>query len=334
MKKSVLAFLLSVSLVACGKEGGGAGANSGSDAGTSAGSSEKISREAIQSQERQLIASFKTDATPFILDAIMYRVDRDTMARGVIQYLIDPQKNDVLFEPTGPVGEEYVAEWKSIETKYPEAFKAAKKAAETNPIAAYQLTILNDENKLKDAYIKELSRGYIVAAIHPFTGWRVNPMEEPKEKVARYLNGLTGVGLYANDVLTEVAEPLRNHVFKDEDEARRAIRQKWLDIPLAKLKSLWMDKYKHIAPSGLNVDMASGHGVNWVNSAGAFKCDENGMVILRNGQPYFGQGYLSGQKVELMLENSAKSGMSKSKSIEQSVGAEQRSGSGASASPN
>jgi hypothetical protein len=334
MKKTVLAVVLSVGLVACGKEGGGAGANSGSDGGSSAGTSEKISREATQSQERQLVASFKTDATPFILETIMYGVDRGTLAKGVIQYLIEPEKNDVLFEPTGGGAAAYVEGWKNIEKQYPESFKQVKEAAKTNPLAAYQLTILNDEAKLRGAFIKELSRGYIIAAVQPFNGWRVDPINGPKNLTANYINGLTGVGLYANEVLTELAEPLKSRVFKDEDEARFAIRKKWAEMDIEKMKALWMGKYRHIAPTGTVLDTASGHGVNWTNSVGAFKCDENGMVILRNGQPYFGQGYLSGQKVELLLANSGKSGMSKSKSIEQSVGAEQRSGSGASASPN
>lgn len=324
-----MAVCLALGLAACGKGGGGAGVSAGSDSGSSADSSERLSREA-----KQLVALFRTDAAPFIIDTIAHGIDRSKIDQVMSYMIMNPDARDVVLDPSPELVKAYVDGWQNQIGKNPEQLKKIQEiATKDNPIAAHQLEILNDSKKLEGAFIKEMSRMMLIRSVMPFAGWNVNPISGNKRDLAVYVNGLSGLALYSNEILTQLAEPLKNHVFANEEDARRAILNKWIAMPPETIRDTWLKKYKHIAPANTVLDTASGHGVNWVNAEGAFQNDERGMVILRNGQPYFGQGYLSGQKVELALANSSKASMEKSKTIEQGVGAEQKSGSGASVNP-
>lgn len=184
-------------------------------------------------------------------------------------------------------------------------------------------TFKKDENgaeKVKDLMHRaELIRP-IQFALSPFMGWEVSPMGGKQEVLDAYMSLLAASGMFANNVMAEIALKQSANSIKNPDEARRLIAQAYEKIPLDTLKAEWIKALKAAAKSNKSVDMTGSNNVHFRAGAGDFVGDAHGITWTKGGQIWFGEGNLSGQKIAFSLESTLTSEIGKSQKTEDRSG--------------
>lgn len=164
-------------------------------------------------------------------------------------------------------------------------------------------------------YLKRL-RAYIGYATRRIAGWEVDPLSLQAE---RYASGLRKCAHLANTLLTEVVIRLPSAGALQADKAEEQIRDVYfsLDVPTVRRILAEVDA----ASSGpLTLDLSGTSGVQFSDAMAAYEFSPDGFLIRKPGGEWFGKGgYLSGKRIDLVLDTSSSASMSRDNKIDQRV---------------
>lgn len=139
------------------------------------------------------------------------------------------------------------------------------------------------------------------AGLAPSVGWvdGINEMDQirVRETATYAANGLYGYLL----------APLEKQVFKDSQDAENVIYQRLKSLPDAAAEKILGDATREGFANGAanrTVDGVSGKGQQWQKGGENFNYQADGTLLTRNGNPWFGSGWVAGRRYQLQLAKS------------------------------
>ncbi len=127
---------------------------------------------------------------------------------------------------------------------------------------------------------------------------------------------------FANLVLTETAQHLQSQALADPAAARKAIITAFLAIPPATLDAARQQALRALHGATFTPDFSGGEGVHFLMGASDFKGGPAGWAWAKNGVTWYGDGALSGQKVELALDSAIDTGTTETSGTGSTTGTE------------
>lgn len=167
-----------------------------------------------------------------------------------------------------------------------------------------------DRNELARLARMSAFRQPIAWATRPCMGWEVDVMPDifaqssdipNQDEVMAYLHIFEASAQLTNTILTEIASKMAAHVIRDPDAAKAEARRLFYAMDPDKLQAAWTAAIAATG-RGATVDMTGSKSVGWISSGSRFDCADSGLVWVRNGQPWFGQGKLTGRDYVVGLE--------------------------------
>lgn len=117
---------------------------------------------------------------------------------------------------------------------------------------------------------------------------------------------------YANLLLTQIAGHLPAQSLADPSAAHKAILGVFLAIPPATLDAARKQAGKQVREGAFTPDFSGGEGVHFLLGSSDFKGGPAGWSWAQNGTTWFGDGQISGQKVEVALDSAIDTGSTES----------------------
>jgi len=151
----------------------------------------------------------------------------------------------------------------------------------------------------------------IVAVTRPEIAWPIHCFGCPSQ--ADWAHTQAERVAFANLVLSEVAAHLPKTALSDPSAAHKTILAAFLSIPAETLDAAYKQAAREIGSGRtFTPDFSGSEGVHYFLNGEDFKGGPTGWVWSKNGAAWFGDGVLSGQKVEVALESAINTGATES----------------------
>ncbi len=160
----------------------------------------------------------------------------------------------------------------------------------------------------------------IISVSQPVLGWPIACFGCSAQ--ASWARGQAVRVAYANLVLTELSDRLPTQAMANSAAARKAIIATFLTIPAATLDADRREAEKQVHGGSFTPDFSGGDDVHFMLGTSGFRGGDSGWVWAEGGAPWYGDGLISGQKVELALDSAIDTGTTETSGTGSTTGTE------------
>lgn len=293
---------LIAALTACG--GGGpslstsasnrAGAEAGADSATERRAS--VSQESKQTVQREAAGIIGAAFQLQLFGDLGHDIGRDPAAWGYLtranfmQVVPSPEEVDKSLSSQEPIDEKNLPANALVGRMKNQALKA---------------WAAGDKKKARACWDASMVPLAVFAAYQPIQGWEVNaPMggrgtKKQRKAAGNYVRNIEISALLASQISAKIAKRLQaGPALTDPKSAFRAVWDAYAKIPCTEQVAI-MEDYQ---PGSVRFDFTGrAQGVGFTSNMGAFDDAREGVIWTRAGLPWFGRGYLEGQKYTLAM---------------------------------
>lgn len=179
--------------------------------------------------------------------------------------------------------------------------------------------LAKDNEKAKELLRRRLFRSAIAVTAAPFVGWDVDVLglrsQHEKDILALYLLQIQRCANLAAKVDAIIAQQLHADALKDPTSARQVVETAFEKIPLTQLVEFWEEPV-HL--DGLSIDGRGGD-PHWSDVDGDYTLGEKGLIWVKNGVTWLGDGDIFGKKWTLKVANAVRVAQSKRETTSEEI---------------